>query len=231
MDARCASTWWTPISREAVPNKTQLRVGRLTKAHGLKGAIKVELYTDDPGRRFVQGAVFTLQVPTTSPWHGKTLELIELKWFNSHAVAFFKDVPDRSAAEALVKAILWVDQDLDESPDEDDAWFDHQLVGLSVIRDGVKVGVISLVDHLPAQDLLHVTTDAGEVLVPFVKAIVPAVDIAAGTLTVTPPAGLFEEIPDDADDDEPAQGTPPDDETARDDAAERVDAVAEPDES
>ena len=53
---------------------------------------------------------------------------------------------------------------------------------------------------LPAQDLLHVTTDAGEVLVPFVKAIVPAVDIAAGTLTVTPPTGLFEELPDDDDD-------------------------------
>jgi 16S rRNA processing protein RimM len=177
-----------------------LRVGRLTKAHGLKGAIKVELYTDDPGRRFVPGAVFTLQVPTSSPWHGKTLELIELKWFNTHAVAFFKDVPDRTTAETLVKAILWIDQDLAESPDEEDAWFDHQLVGLSVMRDGVKVGVVSLVDHLPAQDLLHVTTDAGEVLVPFVKAIVPAVDIAAGTLTVTPPTGLFEELPDDDDD-------------------------------
>jgi 16S rRNA processing protein RimM len=177
-----------------------LRVGRLTKAHGLKGAIKVELYTDDPGRRFVPGAVFTLQVPTSSPWLGKTLELIELKWFNSHAVAFFKDVPDRSAAEKLIKAILWVDQDLDEPTDEEDAWFDHQLVGLSVLRDGVKVGVVSLVDHLPAQDLLHVTTDAGEVLVPFVKAIVPSVDIAAGTLTVTPPVGLFEELPDEQDD-------------------------------
>jgi 16S rRNA processing protein RimM len=177
-----------------------LRVGRLTKAHGLKGAIKVELYTDDPGRRFVPGAVFTLQVPTSSPWHGKTLELIELKWFNTHAVAFFKDVPDRTTAETLVKAILWIDQDLAESPDEEDAWFDHQLVGLSVMRDGVKVGVVSLVDHLPAQDLLHVTTDAGEVLVPFVKTIVPAVDIAAGTLTVTPPTGLFEELPDDDDD-------------------------------
>ena len=174
-----------------------MRVGRLTKAHGLKGAIKVELYTDDPGRRFVPGAVFTLQVPTSSPWHGKTLELIELKWFNSHAVAFFKDVPDRSAAETLIKAILWIDQDLAESPEEEDAWFDHQLVGLSVLRDGQKIGVVSLVDHLPAQDLLHVTTDAGEVLVPFVKAIVPAVDIAAGTLTVTPPTGLFEELPDD----------------------------------
>ncbi|MEO8930929.1 MAG: ribosome maturation factor RimM [Lacisediminihabitans sp.] len=202
MATRCASTWWTPISREAVPNKTQLRVGRLTKAHGLKGAIKVELYTDDPGRRFVPGAVFTLQVPTSSPWHGKTLELIELKWFNSHAVAFFKNVPDRSAAETLLKAILWIDQDLSESPAEEDAWFDHQLVGLAVMRDGVKVGTISLVDHLPAQDLLHVTTDGGEVLVPFVKAIVPAVDIAAGTLTVTPPAGLFEELSEEPDDDD-----------------------------
>ena len=181
-------------------SKTQLRVGRLTKAHGLKGAIKIELYTDAPERRFVPGAVFTLQVPTSSPWHGKTIELVELKWYNTHPVAFFKDVPDRSTAETLLKAILWVDQDLTEIPDEEDAWFDHQLVGLSVIRDGVKVGTVSLVDHLPAQDLLHVTTDAGEVLVPFVKAIVPSVDVQAGTLTVTPPPGLFEELPDESPD-------------------------------
>jgi len=196
-------------------SKTQLRVGRLTKAHGLKGAIKIELYTDDPERRFVPGAVFTLQVPTSSPWHGKTLELSELKWYNTHPVAFFKDVPDRTTAESLLKAILWVDQDLTESPDEEDAWFDHQLVGLSVIRDGVKVGTISLVEHLPAQDLLHVATDAGEVLVPFVKAIVPSVDVKGGTLTVTPPPGLFEELPDDPEDpedpdepDEPAPSAP-----------------------
>ncbi|MCU1524371.1 MAG: ribosome maturation factor RimM [Microbacteriaceae bacterium] len=155
------------------------------------------MYTDAPERRFVPGAVFSLQVPPSSPWHGKTLELVELKWYNTHPVAFFKDVPDRSVAETLIKAILWVDQDLAEQSEEEDAWYDHQLVGLSVIRDGVKVGTVSLVDHLPAQDLLHVATDSGEVLVPFVKAIVPAVDIAAGTLTVTPPAGLFEELPDD----------------------------------
>lgn len=192
--------WLIPISREANPNETQLRVGRLTKAHGLKGAIKIELYTDDPGRRFVPGAVFTLQVPTSSPWHGKNLELMELKWYNTNPVAFFKDVPDRTTAETLLKAILWVDHDLTEITDEEDAWFDHQLVGLSVMRDGVKVGVVTLVDHLPAQDLLHIETDSGEVLVPFVKAIVPSVDIEAGTLTVTPPAGLFEELPESDDD-------------------------------
>ncbi len=203
MAARCVSTWLIPISNSAQPATDQLRVGRLTKAHGLKGAIKVELYTDAPERRFVPGAVFTLQVPADSPWHGKTLQLIELKFYNSHPVAFFKDVPDRSVAETLIKAILWVDQDLDAPSDEEDAWYDHQLVGLRVIRDGVEVGTVSLVDHLPAQDLIHVATSSGEVLVPFVKAIVPAVDIEAGTLTVTPPVGLFEELPDDDDDDTP----------------------------
>jgi len=143
--------------------------------------------------------VFTLQVPTSSPWHGKTLELTELRWYNSHPVGFFKGVADRDAAEGLVKAILWIDLDESETSSEEDAWYDHQLVGLKVVRDGVEVGTVRLVEHLPAQDLLLVKTPAGEVMVPFVKAIVPAVDLAAGIVTVTPPAGLFEELPDDAD--------------------------------
>ena len=185
------------MASTARPDRSQLRVGRLTKAHGLKGAIKIEMYTDDPARRFTPGAVFTLQVPTSSPWHGKNLELIELKWYNSHPVAFFKDVPDRSVAESLIKAILWVDHDEAEVPDEEDAWFDHQLVGLKVIRDGAEVGTVSQIDHFPAQDLLTVATASGDVLVPFVKAIVTAVDVKAGTLTVDPPLGLFEELPDD----------------------------------
>ena len=184
------------------PNNTQLRVGRLTKAHGLKGAIKIELYTDAPERRFVPGAVFALQVPTTSPWHGKTLELNELKWYNSHPVAFFKNISDRTEAESLIKAILWIDQDMAEPSDEEDAWFDHQLVGLRVLRDGVQVGVLTQVDHFPAQDLLTVKTSTGDVLVPFVKAIVASVDIKAGTMTVTPPLGLFEELAEDGPDDQ-----------------------------
>jgi 16S rRNA processing protein RimM len=183
--------------------KSQLRVGRLTKAHGLKGAIKVELYTDDPGRRFVPGATFTLQVPTSSPWHGKTLELSELRFYNGHPVAFFKDVPDRSVAETLIKAILWIDHDPEAEEPEEDAWFDHQLVGLTVLRDGVQIGTVAQIDHFPAQDLLTITTANGDVLVPFVKAIVPAVDIEAGTLTVTPPAGLFEELPAEPEDEQP----------------------------
>lgn len=186
----------------------QLRVGRLLKAHGLKGALKLELYTDDPARRFTPGAVFTLQVPTGTPWHGKTLTLAELRWYNGQPVAFFDGVDDRTAAESLVKAILWIDQPTDE-PEEPDAWYDYQLVGLRALRDGVEVGTIARVEHLPAQDLLVVRTADRDVLVPFVSAIVPLVDIASGTVTLTPPAGLFEELAD-----EDAEPRPTDDDSA-----------------
>ncbi len=119
-----------------------------------------------------------------------------MRWYNNQPVGFFDDVTDRTAAESLVKAILWVDQTPDE-PAEDDAWYDHQLVGLDVVRDGHKIGVVDRLEHLPAQDLLVVRVGTAEVLVPFVRAIVPTVDIAAGRVIVTPPMGLFEEIPDD----------------------------------
>ena len=176
----------------------QLRVGRLTKAHGLKGAIKLELYTDEPDKRFVPGAVFSLQVPETSEWFGKTIEFAELRWYNGHPVGFFTGVDDRTAAESLIKAILWMEHDETSLPEEKDAWYDHQLTGLDVIRDGAKVGSVARVDHFPAQDMLIVTTPSGEVMVPFVKAIVSGVDLEAKTVTVTPPLGLFEDLPDES---------------------------------
>ncbi|MBS1674976.1 MAG: ribosome maturation factor RimM [Actinobacteria bacterium] len=192
--------------------RNQLRVGRLVKAHGLKGALKLELYTDDPAGRFVPGAEFTLQVPEASPWHGKTVTVREYRVMNGSSVVFFDDVDDRTAAEGLVKAILWIDQDEAEEP-EDDAWYDHQLTGLDVVRDDVVVGRVIRVDHLPAQDLLIVRPVGGsgsaEIMVPFVSAIVPTVDVAAGRVVVTPPAGLFEELPEEeAPDADPEQDAP-----------------------
>ena len=142
-------------------------------------------------------------MPESSPWHGKTVVVREFRWMNSHPVVFLEGVDDRNEAETLVRAILWIDQDVD-APAEDDAWFDHQLVGLQVRREGQTIGRVVRVDHLPAQDLLAVkmSGDEREILVPFVAAIVPEVDVDAGHVIVTPPAGLFEELAgDDATDD------------------------------
>lgn len=183
-------------SNDRAQGKNQLRVGRLVKAHGLKGALKLELYTDNPERRFVPGAEFTLQVPEASPWHGQSITVREYRVMNGNSVVFFEGIDDREGAEGLVRAILWIDQDSDEP--EENAWYDHQLVGLDVVRDDRVIGKVARVEHLPAQDLLIVKTagTGNEVMVPFVEAIVPAVDTAAGRVIVTPPAGLFEEIPD-----------------------------------
>lgn len=188
--------------------RNQLRVGRLVKAHGLKGALKLELYTDNPEGRFVPGAEFTLQVPEASPWHGKTITVREYRVMNGNPVVFFDDIADRDAAEGLVRAILWIDQG-DIEP-EDNAWYDHQLTGLDVVRDEQVIGRVVRIDHLPSQDLLIVrpTGSDAEIMVPFVEAIVPTVDIEAGRVIVTPPAGLFEELPDaDSDDQSPADAS------------------------
>ena len=90
-----------------------------------------------------------------------------------------------------------VDADLEILPEEPDAWYDHQLVGLKIIRDGIEIGKVIRVDHLPAQDCLAIETSSGEVLMPFIKAFAPTVDIAKGEITVTPPGGLFEELPEE----------------------------------
>jgi len=169
-------------------------VGRLLKAHGLKGAIKLELYTDSPNERFQKGAVLQLQVPEDSPWFGKTVTVEDLKWFNNSPVLFLEGVSDRSIAETLIKGILLIDQPLDVSPAEPEAWYDHQLVGLKVFRDGIEIGQIARVDHLPAQDLLAIKLLDREVLLPFVKAFVPKVDVSSGLIEITPPGGLFEEL-------------------------------------
>jgi 16S rRNA processing protein RimM len=183
------------VEKDGTHGKNQLRVGRLVKAHGLKGALKLELYTDNPERRFFTGAEFTLQVPEASPWHGKTITVREYRVMNGNPVVFFDDVDDRDAAETLVRAILWIDQDDDEV--EDDAWFDHQLVGLDVVRDDTVLGKVMRVEHFPAQDLLIVKAGEREIMVPFVQAIVPTVDVAHGRVIVTPPPGLFEDLADD----------------------------------
>jgi 16S rRNA processing protein RimM len=187
MARKFALMWWTVTS-----SKTKLRVGRLVKAHGLKGALKLELYTDSPDQRFRAGQELELQVPETSEWFGKTVKVAELRFYNQAPVLFLEGIQDRSQAETLVKAILLIETDLEQLPEDPEAWYDHQLVGLTALVGEKLVGKVIRVDHLPAQDLLAIETSNGEVLVPFVKQIVPSVDIKKGQVVLTPPAGLFE---------------------------------------
>lgn len=168
-------------------------IGRVGRPHGVRGELSVHPLTDEPARRFVAGAVVTadgvpLRIETVRP-HGDRLLL------------FFAEVADREAAQALTGALLHAEVAAEEDPGEDDAWFDHQLVGLAVrLLDGSTVGSIARVDHGAAQDLLVIRRGEGrarrEALVPFVTAIVPTVDIAAGYVVLDPPGGLLDDLDD-----------------------------------
>lgn len=110
----------------------------------------------------------------------------------------FEEVLDRVAAEALRGVRLMADVD-DSAEVEQDAWFDHELIGLAVHDpQGTALGRVVGVDHLPAQDLLEVERPDGQRrLVPLVAALVPQVDVAGGRVVVAAPPGLLEDIDED----------------------------------
>jgi 16S rRNA processing protein RimM len=168
-------------------------VGRIGRAHGIRGGVGVEVRTDEPDRRFAPGSVLRTEPESAGP-----LTVSLARWHGNRLLVTFDEVGDRSAAEALRGVSLLVDVDADERPDDPEEFYDRHLVGL-VVHDlqGAVLGQVGEVVHLPAQDLLAVTLgDGRQVLVPFVAAIVPEVDVAGGRLVVDPPAGLLDDVAD-----------------------------------
>jgi 16S rRNA processing protein RimM len=163
-----------------------LTVGQIVRPHGVHGECVVEPRTDSPDERFREGAVFTagpaqLTIATVRPHLGRFLVV-------------FEEIPDRDAAEAVRGTLLELDSAAVPPPDDPDEFLDHQLVGLAVVSlAGVRLGTVARIDHGPAHDMLIVRLEGGrEALVPFVKAIVPTVDVGGGRLVIDPPGGLLE---------------------------------------
>lgn len=163
-------------------------VATVGKPHGLTGEVTVLSRTDEPARRFAAGQRVTIEGT------GRVLTLRGYRMHNGTLLLGFAEVTDRAAAEALRGQTLVASVPADERPTEADEYFDRQLVGLTAVSPaGERLGRVTGVQHLPAQDLLAIETPAGERLVPFVSELVTAVDLAAGTCTVTPIPGLLDE--------------------------------------
>jgi len=172
----------------------ELTVGRVVKAHGITGEVVVDVRTDDPELRFAPGATLHAQkrgerqrdfiVEAARP-HGARL-LVRLA-----------GVSDRDAADALRGSLLVIDS-ADLPPiDEDDTYYDHQLEGLRVRTEaGEDLGTVTEVLHTGAGELLSVRrTGGGELLVPFVSAIVTSVSLAEQLVCIDPPDGLLDLSP------------------------------------
>jgi 16S rRNA processing protein RimM len=180
---------------------TEVVVGRVGKAHGVRGEVSVEVRTDEPLRRFADGAVLAARTPRgTQPGAGRpsSLTIRRTRWHRDRLLVTFEQVVDRTAAEALQGLSLLVEVEAGESPEDPEEFYDHQLVGLVVTTTaGEVVGEVSEVLHSAAQDLLAVRTrDGREALVPFVAALVPRVDLAAGRVEVADRPGLLTPLDD-----------------------------------
>ncbi|MDP4504573.1 ribosome maturation factor RimM [Nonomuraea turcica] len=165
----------------------QLVVGRIGRPHGVRGEVTVEVLTDEPERRFVVGTSIA-----TDPADRGPLVVAGRRWHKDILLIAFDGVTDRDEAEELRGTMLVIDSADVEPSDDPDEFHDHQLIGLAVETvAGDPVGEVTDVLH-HGQDLLVVRRKgADEALIPFVKALVPEVDLEGGRLIVDPPEGLL----------------------------------------
>jgi len=172
----------------------QVTVGRIGRPHGIRGEVVVGVRTDEPELRFAAGS----RLDTDRADVGQ-LTVAAMRWQSGELIVRFDGVRDRTAAGELRGIWLSVDSGTLAPSDDPDEFRDHELVGLLVrTADGSVVGVVTDVLH-HGQDLLAVRPVTGssgpsaprEILVPFVKAIVTDVDVAAGVLVIDPPPGLL----------------------------------------
>lgn len=180
-----------------------MTVGRVARAHGIRGDVTIDVRTDEPERRFAPGTRFEHS--------GGALVVESWRWHSSKLLVRFEGVDDRDSAERLRGIELSMRVSAAELPAEPDEYYDHQLRGLlAVTTAGEPIGVVRDVLHLPSQDVLAIdrgvtegpadppdpvdsVDSAGEVLVPFVAQMVARVDLAAGRVEIEDPAGLLAE--------------------------------------
>ncbi len=165
----------------------QLVVGRIGRPHGVRGEVTVEVRTDDPELRLPVGGSIATDPPNRGP-----LVIEGRRWHNGVLLLSLAGVAGRDAADALRGTMLVIDSAEVAPSDDPDEFHDHELIGLKVVTvAGEPVGEVTDVLH-HGQDLLVIRRDGqDDALVPFVKALVPEVDVADGRLVVDPPEGLL----------------------------------------
>ena len=165
-----------------------LVVARIGRAHGVLGEATIEVRTDQPEDRFYVGSVLQTEPISFGP-----LTIKSVRDHNGILLLGFNGIDDRNQIEKLKNVLLLADIDIHEGSTEDDFHVQELLGCLVTTHDGIDLGPVTDVINLPGQDVLAVDYNGKEVLIPFVKAIVPDVDVIAQKIGVVLPDGLLDE--------------------------------------
>ncbi len=169
----------------------RIPVGRITKAHGIRGEVSVEYHADSS--RLLEGTVY-LQKGSAPP---APYTVAGIRRSRDALLARFAEIPDRTAAELLRGCTVFVPENRLPPPGEGDMYL-HQVLGLAVIQvlpDGTekKLGRVDGIASPAGQELWTVSLEGQEdILFPAVPQFVLSFDLDAGEVRVAPPPGLIE---------------------------------------
>jgi 16S rRNA processing protein RimM len=168
----------------AEPAIPWVAVGRATRAHGIHGEVSVLSLTDVP-ERFQAGSRVFVGEDGTRP-----LTVAGSRPHRDRVLVRFEEVPDRTAAEALAGAYLFVPADSSPPLPEDEFW-PHQILGAEVRLDsGRSLGRVAEIVRTQANDVWVTRGEDSESLIPALRDVVLSVDVPGGVIVVREIPGL-----------------------------------------
>jgi len=172
----------------------QICVARIGAPHGVRGAVKLWTFTEDP-------LAVTDYGPLKTKDGGRTLEIDTVREANGHLVATFKGVASREDAERLNGVELYIPRDvLPETAD--DEYYHADLIGLAAVdAAGAAIGKVLAIHNFGAGDIIEIAPPEGNtLLLPFTNAVVPTVDLKAGHVVIEMPEEIIGEDPTTSED-------------------------------
>jgi 16S rRNA processing protein RimM len=180
------------------PVPAHLIVGRVRRAHGIRGEVVVEALTGDAERYFAVGRRLLAgttggDVQASDAASPRELTIRRATPFKGGWILRFAEIPDRTSAEVWRERYLLVPADEVAAPSADEVFF-HDLIGMRVERlDGREVGCVAALYEVPQGVLLEVQTARGNAMLPYGPPIVVRVELERKTVIVDPPPGLLDE--------------------------------------
>jgi 16S rRNA processing protein RimM len=167
-------------------------VARIGAAHGVRGAVKLWTFTEDPLAVKAYGPLVTKD-------GARQFEVTNAREARGHLVATLKGVSSREDAERLNGIELYVAREKLPDTDEDE-YYHADLIGLAVSAAGEPLGRVIAIHNFGAGDIIEIAPPSGStLLLPFTNAVVPSVDVAGGRVVIELPAEIEGDDPSSAD--------------------------------
>ncbi|QHO72918.1 16S rRNA processing protein RimM [Bradyrhizobium sp. CCBAU 051011] len=161
--------------------KTPICVARIGAAHGVRGAVKLWTFTEDPLAVKQYGPLMTSD-------GARQFEVTHVREARDHLVATFKGIATREDAERLNGIELYVARDKLPETDEDE-YYHADLIGLAAVNAANdSLGRVVAIHNFGAGDIIEIAPPRGAtMLLPFTNAVVPTVDLAGGRVVIELP--------------------------------------------